>query len=412
MRFVKPSSIGGKTAAPPSKSMMQRAVAAAALASGRSSIIHPSFCDDALAAIGIAKALGAKVGEAKDAIVIEGGGEPKGIVLDCNESGLCMRMFAPIAALFGREFSLEAKGSLRKRHVGMMEGPLHKLGAECKTNNGFAPVIVKGPLHGGRVGIDGSESSQFLTGLLLALPMCKKDSMLEVKNLRSKPYVRMTVSLLEKFGVEIGHDEGLAEFSINGGQKCMPCTYDVEGDWSGAAFLLVAGAIAGRMTVMNLDAKTEQADKRIVLALENAGAKVIVGNGGVRVEKSRLAAFDFDATDCPDLFPPLVALACNCRGISKIAGVGRLRNKESDRASALAEEFAKIGGKVRIAGDVMEIEGKELHGGKVESRGDHRIAMACAVAALTSKKGILINDDSCVSKSFPDFFEKLSEAME
>jgi 3-phosphoshikimate 1-carboxyvinyltransferase len=246
-----------------------------------------------------------------------------------------------------------------------------------------------------------------MSGLLMALPLCPQDSVLTVSNLKSKPYLRMTLSLLKEFGIIIHHDEELSRFEIPGKQAYHPRTYRVEGDWSGGAFLLVAGAIAGRVKVRGLNDKSLQADRAILEALERAGAKIHTEKDAVTVERSGLKAFEFDATDCPDLFPPLVALACYCKGKSVIRGTERLRHKESDRALALVSEFRKMGARIRVQGGTMEVTGGRLKGGEVSSRHDHRIAMACAVAGLASEKGVRIRNWSCVGKSYPQFFDDL-----
>jgi 3-phosphoshikimate 1-carboxyvinyltransferase len=407
MRLAKPSKIEGSALAPPSKSMMIRAVAAAALARGRTEISNPTFCEDALAAIGCAGALGAKVETMGGRLIVDGTLVPTGRTLDCRESGLCARMFAPIAALFAKRFVLAGKGSLLSRNVEMMKGPLSSLGAECSTTAGHFPVAIRGPIQGGEIGIDGAESSQFLTGLLMALPLCKEDSVVRVRNLKSAPYVKMTLTLLREFGVQIRHAANLEKFEIPGRQQYKPTAYEVEGDWSGASFLLVAGAVAGKVKVEGLQNDSLQADRKIVDALRLAGAKVKLGKDAATVESAPLSAFEFDATDCPDLFPPLAALACNCKGRSRISGVGRLKGKESDRAAALVSEFGKLGAKASVNGDVMEITGCKLRGGIVDSHNDHRIAMACAIAALNSERGVRIKNSLCVAKSYPSFFEDL-----
>jgi 3-phosphoshikimate 1-carboxyvinyltransferase len=410
MKSITRSTIRGSVSAPASKSMMGRAVAAALLADGISVIRNPSSCDDARSALDIIRALGAVMSEGEK-VAIRGTGKrllyPTKGSLDCRESGLCMRMFTPIAALLDREVALSASGSLCSRPMGMVEG-LGALGVVCSTDRGHAPIIVRGPMEGGDITVDASVSSQFLTGLLIALPLCEADSRISVTGLKSTPYVRMTLSLLEKFGVTITHDEGLTEFVVKGGQEYQPATYTVEGDWSGAAFLLVAGALAGSVTVTGLDLASAQADRAIVEVLEMAGATLRTGTDCVTVEKGELKAFHFDATDCPDLFPPLVALASGCVGKSEIVGLERLAHKESDRAKALSSEFGKLGISVRQHGSTMEVRGGAVHEGEVNAHNDHRIAMACAVAALRAEGCVAITGETCVTKSYPDFFSDLA----
>ncbi len=410
MRLIKPSAVKGTIAAPPSKSMTVRAAAAALLAKGTSRIRHASLCDDGIAAFAIAAGMGAVVSRkgVETAVRSRGihsrNGEKRRI--DCGESGLAMRMFAPIAALLDTETVLEASGSLRSRPMEMVDA-LQSLGVSCATDHGHPPVVVRGPLPGGRIAVDASLSSQFLTGLLMALPLCRKDSRVSVSRLKSAPYVRMTLGLLRAFGVTIEHDEGLTEFTVQGDQAYQPSTYTIEGDWSGAAFLLVAGAIAGSVVVKGLPIPSIQADIAVLEALRVAGARVTVGRRSVSVERHNLSPFVFDATHCPDLFPPLVSLAACCEGRSTILGARRLVHKESDRGNALKEEFAKLGITIRTEEDRMEVSGGAIRGGEVDSHNDHRIAMACAVAALRAEGEVAIGRPGSVGKSYPRFFEDL-----
>jgi 3-phosphoshikimate 1-carboxyvinyltransferase len=408
MRWIKPSKIDGRVPAPPSKSAMIRAIAAASLAGGVSEIRNPAFCDDALAALGVSVGLGAKVACSEKTVKIKGQGRPVRTVLDCGESGLCLRLFAPVAALRKTETTLAAHGSLKTRPVSMIEAPLAELGVACRSNAGFPPLTVKGPLRGGRASLDASVSSQFLTGLLTSLPACEGDSELTVSKLTSRPYVDLTMSVLERFGISVTWEKTQDIFKVKGGQRFEPQRYEVEGDWSAAAFLLVAGAIAGRITVEKLSTVSRQADRRILDVLRDAGAIISTGDTEVAVEAGDLRAFDFDATDSPDLFPPLAALACFCEGLSSIRGVHRLKPKESDRGTALVEEFSRIGARFEIRGNVLRIQGRRLEGGVVNSRGDHRLAMAGAVAGLRAGNGVRVERSQAVSKSYPRFFDDLA----
>jgi len=386
---------------------MLRAAAAAALAPGRSRIVHPSFCDDACAALGIIKTLGAEARLCREGLEIEGETTLRPGDLHCGESGFCLRLFTPIAALSPAERFLRTGRSLSGRPVGPVEEPLRRLGGECRTFSGYPPVSIRGPLRGGECVVDASLSSQFLSGLLFALPLAERPSTVHVSVLNSRPYVDMTRRVLKDFGIEIGGD-GRREFRIDAPQKYRPAEYRVEGDWSGAAFLLVAGAVAGRVRVSGLDLNSPQADRRILEPLEACGARTAVVDGCLVVEEGNLTAFHFDAVDCPDLFPPLAALACFCRGTSRIRGVHRLRAKESDRAAALAGELSAAGAEIGLEEDTMVIRGRSLQGGSADARGDHRIAMALAVAGLGSREGIAVSGSESVSKSYPEFFRDLS----
>ncbi len=410
MKFIAPARIDGTVAAPPSKSLAQRLILAAALAEGGSGIRNAGGCEDVRAAERIARGLGANVRRLGADIGILGGRAARAGRIDCGESATGMRMAAPIAALFPERTALEGSGSLRKRPMGMLAKPLRALGVECETSAGFPPLAVRGPLRGGAIAIDGSLTSQVASGLLMALAAAPGDSEIEIRDLASRGYVDLTVAVMARFGVTVEKAAGRDVFRVKGGQAYRPGAYAVEGDWSAAAFLLVAGAIAGKIEVTNLGA--DQPDAAILEALAAAGAEVRRSADGVMCRRKDLRRFEFDASQTPDLFPPLAALACFCSGTTTLRGTRRLRHKESDRAAALAEEFGRIGADVALDGDVLKIRGGRLPGGTVLSRGDHRIAMAGAVAALGSEEGVAVEGAECVAKSYPAFFEDLEALKE
>jgi 3-phosphoshikimate 1-carboxyvinyltransferase len=407
-RTINPSSIAGSIKAPSSKSMTQRAIAAAVLSDGETTILNPSYCDDSLAAMSIAAGLGAIVMPDSGELIIRGSSEIREKKLNCGESGLAIRMFSPIAALYPSEIVLTGSGSLKKRPMSMIEDALRQFGVVCKSEGGFLPLSLRGPLKGGYCEIDGSISSQLLTGLLMALPVTSADSEIKVNNLKSKPYIDMTIQVLEKFGIKITNDV-YTKFSIRGNQKYIPCHFKVESDWSGGAFLLVAGAIAGDVTVKGLRPDSKQSDKAILTALDKAGVRMSILDDSVKVSKSKMKAFEFDATESPDLFPPLVALASYCKGTSGIKGVSRLIHKESNRASALVEEFGKMNVKVEVSNDYLLVTGGKTSGASLYSHDDHRIVMAVAVTALGASGEVTIKDSHCVAKSYPGFFDDLRQ---
>jgi 3-phosphoshikimate 1-carboxyvinyltransferase len=242
-----------------------------------------------------------------------------------------------------------------------------------------------------------------LTGLLIALPQALCDSVLHVEQLQSRPYIDMTVEILRDFGVDIVHDN-YQTFTISGSQRYRAREYYIEGDWSGAAFHLVAGAIAGDVVVSGVQQHSAQADRAILQALAQAGADIIKDNDTVRVSKSTLASIEFDATHCPDLFPPLVVLAAACTGTSKIMGVHRLKHKESDRAAVLQSEMRKLGVHIDIDNNTMCIQGGTIAGGTMHSHNDHRIAMAGAIAGLIAENPVRIEEYEAINKSYPAFF--------
>ena len=406
---VYPSQISGVVTASSSKSHMLRAIVAGMLAGGRSVISNPSFCDDAKATLSVAVDLGAEVKVEKNRVIISGGFDPVKNTLNCGESGLGLRMFSAVAALSGKEITLVGQGTLKSRSVAMIEKPLTDLGVRVTSKQGKLPVSVCGPLTGGKTIVDGSLSSQFLTGLLMALPLAEKDSELIVNNLKSRFYIDLTIKVLKDFGIEVSNNE-YKHFIIPGGQVFIPREYEIEGDWSGAAFLLVAGAIGGEVEIRNLDINSSQADRRILDVLEQFGARINKSNNVIQVTKAGMKPFNFDATDSPDLFPPLVVLASYAKGKSRIKGVSRLAGKESNRAEALVEEFTKVGIKIETDGDDMTVHGGVVTGGTINSRNDHRIAMAAAVAGIGARGGINIQGYECISKSYPDFFTDYQKA--
>ena len=405
-RSVEPSFVNGELKAPPSKSMTQRAIAAALLANGQSLILNPSYCDDSLAAMSIAVSLGARVEPEAGRMKITGSGELREKKLNCGESGLAIRLFSPVAALYDEEITMSGAGSLKKRPMNMIGDALNHLGVKCTSTDGFLPLTIRGPLRGGTCEIDGSVSSQLLTGLLMSLPLADNDSVIKVRNLKSKPYIDMTLGILRDFGINISNNN-YSVFEVPGRQNYKPLTYEVESDWSGGSFLLVAGAINGNIKISGLRTDSFQSDMGILKALEKAGAGMKISENNIEVSKSDLKAFEFDATESPDLFPPLVALASYCKGVTKLKGASRLRHKESDRASSLSEEFGKMNIKVEIIDDYLVVTGGEVKGAKVNSHDDHRIAMAAAVAALGASDTVFIKDSHCIVKSYPGFFDDL-----
>lgn len=404
------SKVKGAIHAPSSKSYAQRAIAAALLADGDTYLYNMELCSDTRAALFVSGALGAVAQHpGETTYIISGGRKPVTSTIDVGESGLSTRMFTPIASLFGVPITITGRGSILTRPMDMMIGPLRNLGVQVEDNDGYLPITVEGPLRGGQTEVDGRVSSQFITGLLMSLPLAQNDTTLYVNKINSLPYIKMTLDVLESFGIEVGVNHEYTEFFIEGGQKYTPRTYNIEGDWSGASCLLVAGAIAGEVTVTNLNPLSIQADVDIIQALSRAGAEIITEADKVTVRRHTLHAFEFDATHCPDLFPALVALASCCEGTSVLRGTERLTHKESDRAETLLLEFGKMGIEVdNEAHDTMLVRGGRIRSAVVSSHNDHRIAMAAAVAALASDGEITIEGAEAVNKSYPNFWNDLA----
>ena len=427
--IVHPSKLTGSQTAPASKSSMQRACAAALIHIGKTIIHNPGHSNDDLAALDVIQKLGAIVeiekprnekGNTGSIVVNSNGVKPIGPSMNCGESGLGIRMFTPIAALSNELISIEGKGSLVKRPMHFFDEILPKVGVKVQSQKGFLPIQIQGPLVPANITIDGSLSSQFLTGMLMAYAATEKQNIeIKVIDLKSKPYIDLTLAVLNSFGWKVEHTN-YESFRFLAHAPLKPVIeYTVEGDWSGAAFLLVAGAIAGPIKVKGLQLNSTQADKKIMEALISAKATMKQEEDGILIGPSAdnsnnysngLLAFEFDATDCPDLFPPLVALASVCNGVTKIKGVSRLAHKESDRGLTLQTEFAKMGVQIELVGDEMLIHGGALiQSATVFSQHDHRIAMACGVAALVANGPIEITEAEAINKSYTDFFTHLQE---
>lgn len=412
---IQPSNLQGTLYAPASKSSMQRACAAALLTNGITTITNPGKSNDDLAALDVIQKLGAKVSklDANTIQIHSTGINPANKIINCGESGLGIRMFTPIAALSKEAITIHGTGSLLNRPMDFFDQILPQLGVAIHSNQGKLPLQIQGPLVPANITVDGSLSSQFLTGLLMTYGAAgATDTTITVNNLKSKPYIDLTLQVMKHFGWELTH-ENHERFHFNiapASQASKDIAYTVEGDWSGAAFLLVAGAIAGGIVIKGLDVFSTQADKAVLQALIDSGCQISIQAEQIEIAPLPLKAFHFNATDCPDLFPPLVALAACCEGTTVIEGVERLTHKESNRALTLQEEFAKLGIVIDLQDNLMLIKGGTgIQGAAVHSRHDHRIAMACAVAGLKANGPVSIADADAINKSYPNFYENMQE---
>ena len=432
---ISPSKVKGIIQAPASKSSMQRACAAALLNTGKSIIKNPGFSNDDKAAMEVIQKLGAKILIDSGQLTVDSEGvNPDNLEINTGESGLGVRMFTPIAALSEKEILISGHGSLMERPMDFFDEILPNLGVKIESNNGKLPLKIQGPLKPANIEIDGSLSSQFLTGLLMAFSAAPPPAppqrgggqiqpvIIKVKNLKSKPYVDLTLEVMKQFGMLVPENRNYEEFIFHYDASIPPLAggaYTVEGDWSGGAFLLVAAAVAGDITVNGLQNTSAQADKKIIDALLDAGADLIVSEDSIIIKKNKLEAFSFDATDCPDLFPPLVALAANCKGVTRIRGLKRLKHKESDRGITLKEEFDKLSTPIDLNDDEMLVHGNGgvfVKNHTLNSHNDHRIAMAVAVACLNADfvpKGsfgdVEIRNAEAVNKSYPEFYNHLEK---
>lgn len=396
---------------PPSKSAAHRAIICASLADGESVLKNISGSQDMTATLRCMRGLGMRCLPETDMVTIHGG-FPKAeeTLLDCGESGSTLRFLIPLASVLNGEISFTGQGRLMERPLTPYMDLLREKGVTMSFNE--KTLTVKGPLRAGSFSLAGDVSSQFVSGLLFALPLLAEDSRIEmVSPLQSAPYVDLTIDVMKHFGVTVEHDE-YRKFFIAGGQCYQPQRFSVESDYSQAAFFLAAGALGCKCECRGLSQTSKQGDKRILDLLRQCGAKITTSaEGGLIVTAEKLSAVTVDVSDIPDLVPPLAVLFTFCEGTSRIVNAGRLRLKESDRLSALTSELNAIGADIFQGEDSLTITGvKSLKGGKVKSWGDHRIAMALAAAAIRSENPVLLEGSDCVSKSYPNFwndFEKV-----
>ena len=411
---VSPSTLSGEVTAPPSKSLSARFITAALLAGSPSMIYGISESNDTTSALELAASLGAEIELGKEAIRItptQGGiPRPRTKELNAGESGLAARMFAPIAALSNTSVLLTGEGTLLTRSISMVTEGLQKLGVSCSSGDTL-PLEIEGPLKGGDIHIDGSVSSQFLTGLLLALPYAENDSKITVKGAISRPYIDMTLEVMRTFDLDYTHEtlEGLDVFHIPSNQTAQGGDFNIDGDWSAAATLLVLGALCATpdLEVKGIRGDFTQADSGIKGALLFAGYHILGTDEGLSIKKKRPRAVHLDLTNSPDLFPVLAALACFSNKPSRLSGAHRLVGKESDRASVLISEFAKAGILIERDNDELIVHPGKTKPCRIDPHGDHRIVMAAAILGCAGNAEVEIINAECVAKSYPTFFDDL-----
>jgi len=409
---IKPNFRTGVIAIPASKSDAQRAYLAAALANGKSVITGWGKSSDEQAMLTAITTLGATITISNENELIITGIEqfPKKATITAGESGLGIRLLSMMCAAHAGVFYIYGEGSLKVRPMLFLEEYLPQFGARCKTTGGAVPLEIKGPMHGANTTVDGSMSSQFISGLLMALPLIKGNSVLHAENLKSTPYVNMTLQTLEAFGIDVRKEEGRSAYLIEGQQLYQATPYQIDADWSSASYWLVASAIGHDIALSGLRLDSLQADKALMSFLQAANCHVMFDQATIRVDGSKRKAFTVDATDCPDLFPALATLAAYCIGISTIKGASRLEHKESHRGLTLQSEFAKLGVKIDLTADEMHIHGTGIvGGGVVTSHNDHRIAMCLAIAGTQSSAPITVLEAQSVAKSYPDFWDHLEQ---
>lgn len=408
---LEPSKLSGDIKIPPSKSLCHRAIICAALCENESLIKNFVMSDDMIATIGGMKVLGAKIEQLKNEseeieLRISGGYEKVGDSIDCIESGSTIRFLIPIALLDNKSVTFDGRGKLVTRPLGPYKEMFEKHNIAYIYKDDKLPLTVKGCLKNGEYLLEGNISSQFITGLLFTLPLLDGDSKIVITTeLESKGYVDLTLDMLQKYGICI-ENRGYKEFIIKGNQKYRKRDYYVEGDFSQAAFWIVAGLIGNSIRCLDLNIESLQGDKVILDIVEAMGGSIEINEDFVKVYKSDTSGIVIDASQCPDLVPILAVLASVSRGTTRIVNAARVRIKESDRLKAISVELRKLGADIEELEEGLIINGVEkLCGGEVDSWNDHRIAMALAIASIRCEEPVIINNSGAVKKSYPGFWK-------
>jgi len=415
-------SLKGTAFAPPSKSYTHRAIFLASLTEGTTIIDAPLISADTRATIDFCKKIWAKIQQEKNRLIVTGVGSklkcPKEV--NADNSGTTIRIATAISALTKGTTVLTGDESLKKRPMGPIIACLNNAGIKASATDGKPPITIESNgLEGGALSISGGVSSQFISGLLIALPLAKKDSVLKIADgLKSKPYVEMTIDLMKKFGVTI-ENKNFSEFTIKRQSYKSPKSYTVEGDYSSSSYMLAAGSLVkgSSITTRNLFRDSKQGDKKLVEILTQMGANVIVGTDAVTVTYAgRLKGGEFDLSDSPDLVPTVAVLGALAKGKTVIKNVKHARFKETDRLHAPTVELTKMGAKIEELEDGLVITGVErLRGAKVHGYDDHRMVMSLALAGLCADGETEIDTAESIDVSFPNFaevFKKLGARME
>jgi len=405
---ISKSEVCGKAAAPSSKSYTIRGLICAALTEGKSEIISPLASDDTTAAINVLKKVGVNIRQQKTSWKVDGGNfrAPTGDLF-CGDSAATFRFMTAFGALIPGLSHLTAGPSLSRRPVKVLIDALQKLGVKCSANGDLPPVTVEGgKFKGGSTSLPGNISSQYVSALLHIAPFATEGMTVKLTTpLESRPYVMMTLETMHWFGINAVFNENLDKFEISH-QKYRPTKYHVEGDWSSASYLLALGAMAGEIEVNNLDMQSLQGDRMLLQYLRDMGAHTVVGRNSINIVKSNLKAIKADLTDCIDLLPTMAVLAAAAEGTSVFTGIERARIKESDRAAAVAEGLTRMGIRVETDTKRIKITGGKPKGALIDSKGDHRIAMAFSLLGVVAGETV-IDGAECVTKTWPEYWDVL-----
>lgn len=404
--------ISGKIRIPASKSHSQRVLACALINPEETRIFGLGNSDDEQVALKLITQLGAIITTYENEISVRGVELSNHTIshVEMGEAGLSTRMFTPILAVSSNAIQIHGKGSILNRPMTFFESYFPQLGVQIKSTNGCLPLEIQGPLSPISLEVDASQSSQYITGLIYAFVASKstRNETIILKNPASVPYIELSLEVLNSFGISVEFQNFILQFS--GPYSWKNAAVQIEGDWSSASFFCVAASISGTLTIQNLNPTSTQADRAILEVIEQFGAKICWENDELTITSNQRNGFEFDATHCPDLFPPLAVLAVFGTEKSTIKGVHRLIHKESNRALAIQSEFQKMGIRVAIEADEMHIfPAKNINKTTIDTHGDHRIAMACAILGIFSTEGIKLENPRVVNKSFPEFYAILEQ---
>ena len=410
---IEPSKLSGSVPAPGSKSHMIRATVIASLAEGRSTILRALDSLDTQAALRACRALGANIEVMPDAWIVDGVAGQVATpdnVIDVGNSGTTLYIALSMAALGYGAAVFTGDDQIRARPAENLLVSLRDLGASAfstRGSEGMCPILVRGPMTGGKTVIE-CPTSQYLTSLLISAPLAQDDTTIDVPLLNEKPYVEMTLGWLERQGIKLER-QGLSHFHIYGGQRYHSFEAPVPGDFSSATFFLVAGALGDNdVTVTGLDMDDSQGDKAVVEMLRAMGAKIAITDGSVRVSGGELTGGEFDLNATPDALPAMAVAGCFARGATRLHNVPQARMKETDRIAVMREVLSVLGAKVLELPDGLVVEQSDLHGGPVHGHGDHRVVMALAAAATAAKGPVTIDTAEAASITFPGFTDLLA----
>ena len=412
---ITPSSLTGKVTAPPSKSYTHRAVILASLATGESVIENPLLSDDTRYTIDACRALGVEVEPRDNSLIVKGTGgkirlEKQKIFT--GNSGSTIRMIAPLAALAKTKVILDGDSRLRQRPMGELLSALQSLGVHARSlnNNSCPPIEIQGGnFKANQTTLSGEISSQPISALLMVAPYAREGLSLKIAGeLRSRPYIDITLDAMKAFGVEVVNRD-YREFIVEGSQLYKPRSYRIEGDYSSAAYFLAAGAVGSiPISLTNLNNDSVQGDKHLLNILSEMGASIVHQKDSVKVYcTGGLKGISVDLGDYPDLVPTLAVVAAFARGKTRLSNIAHLRFKESNRLETTAAELSKMGIKAEVSGDSMVIYGGRPRGAEIEAHNDHRLAMSLSIAALFAEGNSTIDGAQAVTKSYPKFFSEL-----